>query len=98
MMNCRIWAGGTSIFIGPAHGILVPGSEGELGILPGHISLTTTLISGIVRIFYEKKSVSIEVSGGVFLVEGDQVTLWTSCASILDTIEESMEHWIPVKS
>lgn len=95
MMNCRIWGAGESIFIGPAHGMLVPGSGGELGILPGHVALTTPLMAGIVHIFYEKKSVSIEISGGVLLVQQDQVTLWTAYASILDTVEESMAQWVP---
>lgn len=97
-MYCHIWGGGVSIFTGPAHGVILPGSRGEMGILPGHISLSTTLIAGFVRIFYEKKSVSVEISGGVALVEGDRVTLITGYASIIDTVEESMVDWVSVIS
>jgi len=98
MMKCCIWGAGTVIFTGPAQGLLVPGCQGQLGILPGHISLTTTLIAGIVRIFYEKKSVSIDISGGVLLVEGQQITLITAYASIIETIDECMVDWVPVSS
>lgn len=98
MLHCHIWGAGVSIFTGPAHGIIMPGSNGEMGILPGHISLTTTLVGGLVRIFYEKKSVSVEISGGIALVEGDRVTLIAAYASIIDTVEESMVDWVPVVS
>jgi F-type H+-transporting ATPase subunit epsilon len=94
-LECRIWGGAVPIFSGKANSIYVPGCDGQIGILPGHISLTTTLIGGFVGIFYEEKTVRVEISGGVLLVEDDRVTLWTSYASILDTISESLVDWMP---
>lgn len=93
-LECRIWSEGTPIFSGQADSLYVPGCDGQIGILPGHISLTTTLIGGFVGIFYQEKTVRVEISGGVLLIEDDQVTLWTPYASILDTIGESMVDWI----
>jgi F-type H+-transporting ATPase subunit epsilon len=94
-LECRIWGAGTPIFSGKADSLYVPGCDGQIGILPGHVSLTTTLIGGFVGIFYEEKTVRLEISGGVLLIDGDQVTLWTSYASILDIISESLVDWMP---
>jgi F-type H+-transporting ATPase subunit epsilon len=98
MMNCRIWGGGLLIFSGPAQGIQVPGSQGQLGILPGHAPLTTTIHPGLVRVFYEKQAVSVEITSGVCLVEDDQVHMWASHASIIDSLDECMVDWIPVRT
>ena len=98
MLQCRIWGDGAPIFTGPAHGMLVPSETGTIGILPGHISLTGTVLPGIVHIFYEEKAVSIEIASGIFLIEEDQVTLITSYASIREIIDECMADWIPIRS
>ncbi len=98
MMNCRIWGGGVLIFSGPAHGIHVPGSRGQLGILPGHAPLTTTIHPGLITVFYEKQAVKVEISSGVCLIENDQIRVWVSHASILNSIDESMVDWIPVQT
>jgi F-type H+-transporting ATPase subunit epsilon len=98
MLQCRIWGDGAPIFTGPAHGLLVPAESGKIGILPGHISLMATVLPGIVHIFHEEKAVSIEIASGVLLIEGDQVTLVTSYASIREIVDECMANWIPIRS
>lgn len=98
MLQCRVWGDGAPVFTGPAQGLLVPAESGKMGILPGHVSLTSTVLPGIMHIFHENKSVSIEIASGVLLIEGDQVTLITSYASIREIIDECMVDWIPVRS
>ena len=96
MLTCRIWSGGVLIFSGPAHGVLIPSSQGQLGILTGHASVTTTIHPGFVEVVYEQQSVQIEVSSGVCLIENNEVHLWTSHASITNTIDEVMANWVPL--
>ena len=98
MLQCRVCSDGLLVFTGPADGLLVPTESGEIGILAGHIDLTSTLLSGIVHIFHQNKSISIEISGGVLLIENNQVTLISSYASIRETVDECMVDWIPVRS
>ena len=98
MLQCRIWGDGVPIFTGPADGLIVPTESGKMGILPGHMSLTSMLFPGIVHMYYDKKSISVEIASGVLLIEGTQVTLVTSYASIREIIDECMVNWIPVRS
>jgi len=45
------------IYDGEAVGVVLPGEEGEFGVLAGHASLTTLLEAGVVDIEKEDKTV-----------------------------------------
>ena len=47
------------IFSNDVKSVTLPGSEGEFGVLPGHISIVTTLNSGVIEI--EKKDGKREI-------------------------------------
>jgi len=62
------------IFNGEAVGVVLPGEEGEFGVLAGHASLTTLLTSGVVDVEKEDKSVeAIVISWGVVQVDEEKV-------------------------
>ena len=62
------------LFTGDVQSIQVTGSEGELGILPGHIPLLTALKPGMVRIVTEAgEEEFFYVAGGVMEVQPDSV-------------------------
>ena len=64
------------IYNGDAVSVVLPGKEGEFGVLAGHASLTTLLEAGVVDIEKEDKSVeSIVVNWGVVQVDEEKVVI-----------------------
>jgi len=62
------------IFNGEAVNVVLPGEEGEFGVLAGHASLTTLLEAGVVDVEKEDKSVeSILINWGVVQVDEEKV-------------------------
>ncbi|MEB2289354.1 MAG: ATP synthase F1 subunit epsilon [Anaerolineae bacterium] len=55
--------------------VIIPGSEGEMGVLPNHAPLLTTLAFGELRIVEGEDVVSFVVYGGVVEVRPDKVTV-----------------------
>lgn len=66
--------------------VTVPTIQGEITILPGHISLVSVLASGVLELAKPDKSrMVISVSGGFVKVSGDQVVI------LADTAEKAEE-------
>lgn len=86
------------LFSGTVQSIQVTGSEGELGILPGHIPLLTALKPGMVRIVTEEgEEEFFYVAGGVMEVQPDSVTVLSDTAVRGDDLDEqaaekAMQH------
>ncbi|RUO43730.1 F0F1 ATP synthase subunit epsilon [Aliidiomarina taiwanensis] len=69
------------LFSGDVQSVQVTGSEGEMGILPGHISLLTALKPGMVRVVTEAgKEELFYVAGGVMEVQPEVVTVLADTA------------------
>jgi F-type H+-transporting ATPase subunit epsilon len=82
-----------SLFEGEADFILARGQEGELGILPGHAPLITTLKPGELVIRHGGDSESLFVGGGYLEVLPDRVTVLADVAERADEISvESAEE------
>lgn len=65
-----------SIFNGPAKSVTLPGEEGEFGVLPEHVSLTTLLQAGVVDVHKEDgKTESIVVNWGVVQITQNKVVV-----------------------
>jgi len=64
------------IFNGEAVTVVLPGEEGEFGVLAGHASVTTLLEAGVVDVEKEDKSVeSILINWGVAQVDEEKVII-----------------------
>ena len=64
------------IFNGSAKSVTLPGEEGEFGVLPEHVSLTTLLQAGVVDIHKENgKTESIVVNWGVVQITQNKVVV-----------------------
>ena len=63
--------------------VIIPGSEGEMGVLPNHALLLTTLDFGELRIVEGEDIVSFVVYGGVVDVRPDKVTVLADDAESL---------------
>ncbi|ALZ74697.1 F0F1 ATP synthase subunit epsilon [Rheinheimera sp. F8] len=77
------------IFSGLVESIQVTGSEGELGILPGHIPLLTGIKPGMVRIVKQfGEEHLIYVAGGVLEVQPHTVTVLADVAIRAEDLDE----------
>jgi F-type H+-transporting ATPase subunit epsilon len=64
------------IFNGVAKSVTLPGEEGEFGVLPEHVSLTTLLQAGVVDIQKENGKIeSIVVNWGVVQITQNKVVV-----------------------
>ncbi|TMN45145.1 F0F1 ATP synthase subunit epsilon [Pseudoalteromonas sp. S2755] len=78
-----------SLFSGEVATIQVTGSEGELGIHPGHAPLLTGLKPGMVRLVKADSSEEvIYVAGGTLEVQPQTVTVLADVAIRADEIDE----------
>jgi len=69
------------LFSGDVQSVQVTGSEGEMGILPGHISLLTALKPGMVRVVTAAGEEELfYVAGGVMEVQAKVVTVLADTA------------------
>jgi F-type H+-transporting ATPase subunit epsilon len=78
----------TSIFSGQVESIQVTGSEGELGIYPGHTPLLTTLLPGKVRLVQNGEEDNIYINGGVLEIQPGTVTVLADTAIRAEDLDE----------
>lgn len=86
-LSCSIVTPEKIIFEGDIDMLIAPGTEGELGILPLHIPLVTTLEIGELRLKYNDKLDSIAIDGGFLEVREDKVTILSESAIIASEID-----------
>ena len=80
----------TEIFSGLVETIQVTGSEGELGIHPGHAPLITTLQPGMVRVVKQHGSEElIYVAGGILEIQPGSVTVLADTAVRAEDLDEA---------
>ena len=63
-------------------------TEGEIGVLPNHIALTTVIAPGIVTISTEEEQIKAAVHAGFAEILPDKVTLLAEIAEWPDEIDE----------
>lgn len=68
--------------------VVIPTSEGEIGILPGHIPLLTQVEHGELRVTKGNETTWLAVSGGFAEVEGDRVHILAEHAITEAKIDE----------
>lgn len=78
------------IYNGEAVSVVLPGEEGEFGVLAGHAALTTLLEAGVVDVEKEDKSVeSIVINWGVAHVNEEKVVVLVEGAAAIRGENES---------
>jgi F-type H+-transporting ATPase subunit epsilon len=78
------------LFSEPVELVVVPGAEGDFGVLPGHSALISTLRTGVIAV-YENDAVSqrIFVSGGFAEVTPERCTVLADEAVTLEFANRS---------
>jgi len=70
--------------------VVLPGSEGELGIYPAHVPLMTQLVPGELRIFKDGKQTELVVGSGFAEITQTQVSVLTDSAIEDESIDENV--------
>ncbi len=88
-VNLNIVSAEESLFSGHIKSLQITGSEGELGVQPGHAPLLTALKPGIARIVTDKDIEEIlYVSGGMLEVQPNNVTVLADVALRANDLDE----------
>jgi F-type H+-transporting ATPase subunit epsilon len=85
-LTLRVLAPDQSVFDGSADEVILPSTTGQLGILPGHVSLLTALDFGVLRVREGGAWKAIALQGGFAEVESDEVTVLVNAAELGSTI------------
>ncbi|MBV6393442.1 MAG: ATP synthase epsilon chain [Anaerolineales bacterium] len=74
-IRCEIVSQDRTVFSGDVDIIVIPGSAGEMGILPKHAPVLTTLKYGVVKVRARGREELYTVAGGVAEIQPDVVTI-----------------------
>ena len=86
-IRCEIVSQDRMVYQGEADIVVLPGTDGEMGILPHHAPLLTTLKMGIIKVRSRGKEVVFTVAGGVAEVQPDIVTVLADAAENVEEID-----------
>jgi F-type H+-transporting ATPase subunit epsilon len=67
--------------------IVAPGSDGQLGVLPGHAALITSLDIGILKIKANDKEEKLAISGGFFEIKENKAVVLAETAERSEDID-----------
>jgi len=87
-MHLDVVSAEEQLFSGVVQEVLAPGTMGELGILPRHSQLITTLEAGELRYKTDDGEVSLFVAGGVMEVQPSIVTVLADTAIRAEDLDE----------
>lgn len=76
------------LFSAPVNSVTVPGTDGELTLLPNHIPLVTPLKAGEIIIRQGDKETYVAISSGFLTVEPTRITILADAADLLEELDE----------
>jgi len=86
-IRCEIVSQDRTVFQGDVDIVLLPGAGGEMGILPHHAPVLTTLKYGVVKVRHGGKEDVFAVAGGVAEVQPEIVTILADAAENVEEID-----------
>ena len=89
-ISLKVLAPNKNVFEGKAEEVILPSTTGQLGVLPGHISLVTAIDIGVLRLRENSKWTSIALMGGFAEIESDEVTVLVNSAEIGSEIDSKI--------
>lgn len=88
-IRCEIVSQDRTVFTGDVDIVLLPGAAGEMGVLPRHAPVLTTLKYGIIKVRKGDKEELFTVAGGVAEVQPDIITILADAAENVEEIDVS---------
>lgn len=86
-IRCEIVSQDRMVFQGEADMVILPGVEGEMGILPNHAPLLSALKFGIIRVRTAGEEKVFTVAGGVAEVQPDIITVLADAAENVEELD-----------
>ncbi len=75
------------VFSGDVDMVVVPGSAGEMGILPNHSPLLSTLKIGVIKVRTKGEELIFTVAGGIVEVQPDSIIILADAAENVQEID-----------
>ena len=88
-IRCEIVSQDREVFMGDADIVILPGELGEMGILPNHAPLLSTLRFGILTVRYQGNEEHFTIAGGVAEIQPDIITILADAAENVEEIDIS---------
>ncbi len=88
-LTLRVLAPDQSVFDGMANEVILPSTTGQVGILPGHVTMLAALDTGVLRLRDGNGWSTIALMGGFAEVEADEVTVLVNAAELGSSINAS---------
>jgi F-type H+-transporting ATPase subunit epsilon len=86
-IQCEIVSQDRLVFTGEADIVIIPGMEGQMGILPRHTPVLTALNYGIITVRLKGHEEHFTVAGGVAEVLPEKVTVLADAAENVEEID-----------
>jgi F-type H+-transporting ATPase subunit epsilon len=86
-IRCEIASQDRLVYEGDADIVIIPGINGEMGILPNHAPLLTTLNLGVIKIRKGTEEEYFTVTGGLAEIQPTIVTILAEAAENVDEID-----------
>ena len=67
--------------------VVIPTTVGEIGVLPGHVSLVTQVAEGELRVTKDGKQLVLAVGAGFAQIDADKISVLAEQAITLDKID-----------
>jgi F-type H+-transporting ATPase subunit epsilon len=86
-IRCEIVSQDRLVFEGDVDIVILPGEAGEMGVLPNHAPLLSTLKFGFLKVRRQGEEEIFAVSGGIAEVQPDIVTVLADAAENVEEID-----------
>ncbi len=86
-IRCEIVSQDRMVYEGDVDIVVLPGTEGEMGILPHHAPLLTTLKFGLIKVRTKSEERIFTVAGGVAEIQPAIVTVLADAAENVEEID-----------
>jgi len=86
-IRCEIVSQDRTVFQDDVEIVILPGAAGEMGILPNHAPVLTTLKYGVIKIRRKGKEELFAVAGGIAEVQPKIVTILADAAENIEDID-----------
>jgi len=87
-IRCEIVSQDRTVFEDDVDIVVLPGTDGEMGILPHHAPLLTTLKYGLIKVRMKEHEQVFTVAGGVAEIQPEIVTVLADAAEDVAEIDE----------
>lgn len=86
-IRCEIVSQDRTVFEGDVDIVVIPGTDGEMGILPNHAPLLSTIRMGVVKVRQGGEEQDFTITGGLVEVQPKIVTILADAAENIEEID-----------